>query len=326
MTSSFQLGMGQAKSRAADVLITAGTEPTHAASVALALVLAEADGHSGHGLVRLASYAAQVATGKIDGKAKPILTIVRPGIARIDAANGFAYPALDLAVEWLRATAPMQGIAAVGIHRSGHCGAMGLIVERLARVGLVGLMVANTPAAMAPWGGRRALFGTNPIACAFPFGTDPVVIDLSLSKVARGHILAAKRSGRAIPEDWALGPDGAPTTDPDTALSGTMLPLGDAKGAALALMVEALAAGLTGSHYAAEASSFLDANGPPSATGQMLIAIDPLACGGSPAHLTTLFEAVANDPGARLPGLSRFERRRHAETAGLTVDSSWFAV
>lgn len=324
MSTALRLSLEDATTRAASALIEAGTETETARSVARALVLAEADGHGGHGLIRLASYVAQVRIGKIDGQAKPSLATVRPGAARIDAHDGFAYPALDCAIDWLLATAPAQGIAAAGVFRSGHCGAMGLVVERLGCAGLVGLMVANTPAAMAPWGGRRALFGTNPIACAFPFEADPVVIDLSLSKVARGNILAAKRAGSPIPEGWALGPDGAPTTDPDTALAGTMLPAGDAKGAVLGLMVEALAAGLTGGCFAAEASSFLDTDGAPPATGQLLIAIDPAACGGGTGHLAILFHEIAAEPGARLPGLNRFERRRRAEAEGIMVEPAWF--
>ena len=144
------------------------------------------------------------------------------------------------------------------------------------------LLFANTPAAMAPWGGAQALLGTNPIAFACPLpGREPIVVDLSLSKVARGNILAAKQRGERIPEGWALDEAGQPTTDPDAALRGTMLPLGDAKGTALALMVELLAAGLTGATYAAEASSFLDAKGPPPGTGQLIVAFDPAALGGA---------------------------------------------
>lgn len=324
MTAAIRLSLADARARAEAVLTEAGTLADTARSVANSLVLAEADGHGGHGLVRLASYVAQVRTGKVIGRAVPELHLARPSAIRVDAHHGFAYPALDLAVEWLRTVALVQGIAVAGVFRSGHCGAMGLFVERLARAGLVGFMVANTPAAMAPWGGKRALFGTNPIACAFPFESDPVVIDLSLSKVARGQVLAAKRRGVAIPEGWALGPDGKPATDPEQALAGTMVPAGDAKGAALALMVEAMAAGLTGAHYAVEASSFLDSEGAHPATGQLLIAIDPAACGGGVDHLALLFRDVANDPGARLPGLSRFAMRRQAEIDGIAVDPDWF--
>ncbi len=318
------LTLGELMVRTEAVLTESGAAPAVAHTVARALVTAEADGHDGHGLVRLSSYAAQLRTGKIDGRAEPELHLVRPSACRIDGRNGFAYPALDVAVEWLLAVAPVQGVAAAGVFHSGHCGAMGLIVERLARAGMVGLMVANTPAAMAPWGARRALFGTNPIACALPFNPDPVVIDLSLSKVARGQVLAAQRRETSIPVGWALDSDGKPTTDPTIALAGTMVPLGDAKGAALALMVEALAAGLTGAQYAAQASSFIDANGDPPATGQMLIAIHPTACGGSADHLASLFDEVAQSPGARLPGIGRFARRRQAEIDGLQVDPRWF--
>ena len=178
----------------------------------------------------------------------------------VDAKYGFAYPALDMALAALPQAARKNGVAAAGIHHSHHCGVAGHPVEHLAQEGLVALLFANTPGAIAPWGGAKAVFGTNPIAFACPLpGRAPIVVDLSLSKVARGNILAAKQKGEPIPEGWALDADGKPTTDPTAALAGTMLPLGDAKGTALALMVELLAAGLTGANFAAEASSFLNA-------------------------------------------------------------------
>jgi (2R)-3-sulfolactate dehydrogenase (NADP+) len=147
------------------------------------------------------------------------------------------------------------------------------------------------------------------------------VVDLSISKVARGNILAAKQKGEQIPQGWALDKEGQPTTDPDAALQGTMLPLGDAKGTALALMVELLAAGLTGANFAAEASSFLDAKGPPPGTGQLIVAFDPAAFGGerAMAHFGRLAEAIEAQPGARLPGSRRLEARRKAAEAGLSV-------
>ena len=194
----------------------------------------------------------------------------------IDAAHGFAYPAIDLAVAELPALAAELGIATASIRRSNHCGETGLPCEALARKGLVALLFANTPGAMAPWGGREPVFGTNPIAFAAPLqGREPAVVDLALSKVARGPIAAAKQRGESIPEGWALDAEGNATTDADKALQGSMIPLGDAKGAALAFMVEVLAACLPGANLAFEASSFLDGNGPPPATGQLLLAIDP---------------------------------------------------
>jgi (2R)-3-sulfolactate dehydrogenase (NADP+) len=297
------------------------TSEANARSVARALVAAEADGLKGHGLSRLPSYAAQAKVGKVDGTAEPVVTLPRPGIVAVDAAHGFAYPALGAAEQALPEVARRQGIAAAPIRRSHHCGVAGHPVERLAEHGLVALLFANTPAAIAPWGGRKALFGTNPFAFACPLPeAPPIVVDLSVSKVARGNILAAKQRGDPIPVGWALDETGEPTTDPEAALAGTMLPLGDAKGTALALMVELLAAGLTGANYAADASSFLDDKGGPPGTGQLLLALDPQAFGADAlARFAALALAIEEQPGARLPGRRRLELRRKAEAEGLAV-------
>ncbi|HZD90396.1 MAG TPA: Ldh family oxidoreductase [Pseudolabrys sp.] len=316
------LTLAQAEELAVRTLTRCQTEPANARSVARALVAAEAEGQKGHGLSRLPSYAAQAKAGKVDGFAEPVLTWARPAAAVVDVKNGFAYPALDMALAALPKAAHEYGIAAAGLHHSHHCGVAGHPVEHLAKAGLVALMVANTPGAIAPWGGAKAVFGTNPIAFACPLpGQAPIVVDLSLSKVARGNILAAKQKGEAIPEGWALDAAGQPTTDADAALGGTMLPLGDAKGTALALMVELLAAGLTGANYAADASSFLDAKGGPPGTGQLLVAFDPAAFGGDGAlmHFGALAKAIEDQPGARLPGVRRLQARATAEREGLMV-------
>lgn len=308
-------------------LMRCRTAEANARSVAQALVAAELVGQSGHGLRRVPSYGAQALSGKVDGFATPTATHPRPGVMAVDAAMGFAYPALDLAVDWLAQAAPRQGIAAAGIARSHHCGVAGVTVERLARSGLVALLFANTPAAMAPWGGRKALFGTNPIAFAAPRsgGRTPIVVDVSLSKVARGKIMAAQQKGTAIPEGWALDADGQPTTDPAAALSGTMIPMGDAKGTALALMVELLAAGLMGANFAHEASSFFDADGPPPGVGQLILALDPDAFSSmARARIDDLADAMAQQPGARLPGARRDDLRK-AAADGLQVDDALLA-
>jgi (2R)-3-sulfolactate dehydrogenase (NADP+) len=212
-------------------------------------------------------------------------------------------------------------VVAAAIRRSSHCGAAGHPVERLAQEGLVALMFVNTPGAMAPWGGSRAVFGTNPVAFACPLpGRPPLVIDLSLSKVARGNVMTAKQRREPIPEGWALDQWGKPTTDPNAALRGTMLPMGDAKGTALALMVELLAAGLTGSNFAAEASSYLDADGPPPGTGQLIVAFDPAAFGSHALpRFAALAESIEAQPGARLPGSRRLKMREKAKAEGLTI-------
>lgn len=317
-----KLGLSEATHWVSQAFQRRGCSPGNADSVARALVAAEADGLKGHGLSRIPTYLAMLATGKVDGQAVPQARRTAPGVLAIDAADGYAYPAIDLAIRDLPEIARAQGIAVASVTRSSHCGAAGHHVEALAREGLVAMMFANTPAAMAPWGGRSAVFGTNPIAFAAPQqDAEPVVIDLSVSKVARGNILAAKQKGQPIPEGWALDAQGNATTDAAAALAGTMVPLGDAKGAALALMVEILSACLVGANLSRDASSFFDGEGPPPGVGQLILAFAPSAFGHAsfPARMTALAQSILGQDGARLPGARRLALRRQAEAEGLLV-------
>lgn len=323
------VSLAELNRRVADVFAAYGCTRETSGSVARALVAAEADGLKGHGLSRVPTYLAMVRSGKIDGQAKPAVSHPRPGVLAVDAAKGFAYPALDLAIDELPALAAKQGIVAAAIGNSNHCGAAGLPCEALAKKGLVALLFANTPGAMAPWGGRDPVFGTNPIAFAAPIeGREPAVVDLALSKVARGPIAAAKQKGESIPEGWALDADGQPTTDPSRALQGTMIPLGDAKGAALAFMVEVLAACIPGANLAFEASSFLDDKGGPPLTGQLLLAIDPAGFGHARfgERMAALVAAIETQQGARLSGARRLANRTKAIRDGLNVPPEIEAV
>jgi (2R)-3-sulfolactate dehydrogenase (NADP+) len=321
------LSLSEAEELVVQALLRARTKDANARSVARALIAAEADGLKGLGLSRVPSYAAQAKAGKVDGFAAPTFARARPGLLTIDAGSGFAFPALELAVAKLPEIARGQGVAAAGIFRSHHCGAAGHTVERLAQAGLAALMFANTPSAIAPWGGSKPVFGTNPVSFACPLaGREPLVIDLSLSKVARGNIVMAKQRGEKIPEGWALDERGRPTTDPDAALRGTMVPAGEAKGTALALMVELLAAGLTGANFAAEASSYLDAKGPPPGTGQLIVAFDPSAFGGDAiSRFAALALSIEQQDGARLPGTRRIAARKKAASEGLTIADALLA-
>lgn len=297
-------------------LVEQGVKQESALSVAKALVAAEIDGQVGHGLSRIAAYSAQVTSGKINAQAQPSLSYPAPGILTIDAQGGFAFPAIDRAITELGELTRRQGVALVAIKNSHHAGQLGAHVEQLANGGLVALMVSNTPKAMPPWGGCAPLFGTNPIAFAAPRrDKPPLVIDLSLSKVARGKVMRAAQSGERIPTDWALNRYGEPTDDPQEALEGSMLPAGDAKGAALALIVEVLAATLTGANYSFEASSFFDAQGTRPGIGHCIIAIDPKFNGDNRFidRLEHLIEAIEAQPGVRLPGTTRLQKRQANE-------------
>lgn len=305
-------------------LLAAKVSDQVAASVAEALVAAEAEGQVGHGFSRLGDYVAQVRSGKINGSARITTTAVRPGSLLTDADRGFAYPALDSALDAGLPVAAELGIAIMAVANSHHCGALSVQVEKIARAGLIGIMVANSPKAIAPWGASRPLFGTNPIAFACPRAdAAPLVIDLSLSKVARGKVMNAYKSGVDIPQGWALDVDGKPTTDAKAALDGTMLPIGDAKGTALALMVEILAAVLTGSALSCEAGSFFEAEGASPRVGQTFIAIHPGVQANFFERLEALLGLIGEMEGARLPGARRAAAIERAAAEGLTVSARY---
>lgn len=310
------LSVDQCRSLGVTILQHHNTSQKNAECVTNALIAAEIDGQSGHGLSRLPSYAAQASAGKVDGRAVPVAHRVGTAAVRVDAGNGFAFPALATAISELDALVTETGIAVAAVHRSHHFGHAGYHVEQLAVRGRVGLIFGNSPKAIAPWGGRRGVFGTNPIAFAVPRTNQaPLIIDLSLSKIARGKIMVAAQRGEPIDQGWALDPNGRPTTDPQAAMAGTMLPMGDAKGAALVMMVEILAAALTGANFGFEASSFFDAEGPPPGVGQLMIAMhgEALSGGTLTKRLETLIAAVVEQPGTRLPGSRRLAARADAE-------------
>ncbi len=319
------LSVADASQLVVDILEGHNTSRGNAESVARALVAAEIDGQRGHGLSRLPFYAAQSAIGKVNGQVDPLVTDRRNGSIRVDAGYGFAFPAFELAVAELADATSGSGICAASIFNSHHFGQAGYHVEKLAEKGHLAMVFGNSPKAIAPWGGSRGIFGTNPIAFAAPRrDAAPLVVDLSLSKVARGKVIVAKQRGEPIPEGWALDEAGHPTTDPEAALKGTMLPMGGAKGAALVLMVELLAAGLSGGHFGYQASSFLNTEGPPPAVGQLLISIDVgfFSGGTFVDRIEMLVDEMLSDDNVRLPGAAKQDLRQQAAQHGITIAAS----
>ena len=324
-----RLGLAQAEDLVAEVLQANGASRAAARATAVALVAAEADGQAAHGLSRVSSYALQARSGKVNGTAVPVLTRPAPAVIRVDAGLGFAYPAIDLAIEALIPTARTQGIALAAICHSHHFGQVGAHAERLAAAGLVALVFGNTPKAMAFYGGRAPMLGTNPLAFAAPLpsGDAPLVIDLALSVAARGKIIAAQKANKPIPDSWAVDAEGQPTTDPTAALAGTLAPIGGAKGGALALMVEILGAALTAGAFGWEATSFFESHGKAPDMGHLFIAIDPGPASGNAfaARMSVLAEAMRADPAVRLPGSRRLTARKIATQEGLRVPATLHA-
>lgn len=324
MSQTVRMSLPEIESLALQVLTTAGTRPENAAPLAHAIMEAERDGISSHGLMYLPTYAEHVRCGKVDGQAVPVVEAPRPGLVTVDAATGFAHPAIAAGLPRLIAATRANGIAAMAVRNSYNCGVLGHHAERIAGHGLMALCFTNAPASIAPVGGTRPVVGTNPFALAAPdgMGGAALVIDQSASVVAKSEVMKRARSGQPIPEGWVLDADGNPTTDPEVGLKGTMAPSGGYKGVGAGLMVELFAAAMTGATLGIDASPFSGTAGGPPRTGQFFIAIDP----GPSAHgvfaerLARLIAAIADQPGARLPGSKRFAARARSATGGVPVD------
>ncbi len=310
----------------------AGANEAMAAATARALVLAEAQGLGSHGLSRVAQYATHLRNGRVEGQAVPRVSASRGAAVCVDAGEGLAFPACELAVRVAVTRAREHGVAFAGVTNSHHCGVVVDHLRPVAAAGMVGLGLANSPAAMPAAGGKHPIFGTNPVAAVFPRQAgDALLIDLSLSEVARGKVMVAAKAGQPIPLGWALDASGQPTTDAKAALAGSMLPLGavsSPKGAMLALVVELLVTALIGAQFGFEASSFFVDEGNRPRLGQAFIVVDPGALAGSASYLErveVLLAEMLKDDGVRLPGARREALRRKAEAGGIEVADALLA-
>ncbi len=304
-------------------LARSGAHPDMALKTAVALVDADVQGLTSHGVARVPTYAAHLRNGRADGSAMPKVVREAGAVVLVDAGTGLAYPACHLAVQKGMSLAREQGVAFAAVANSHHFGAAVYHLQPAAEAGLVGIALGNAPAAMPAWGGKRPMFGTNPMAAAFPRdGHAPLLMDLSLSVVARGKLVVAAREGKPIPLGWALDAQGQPTTDPVAGLAGSMVPAGGVKGTLLALLVDLLVGTLTGSHFGFEADSLLEEEGGVPRVGQVFLFFDPAALAGRAtyfARMESLVEAMLQDEGVRLPGGQRTARWQAVERNGLDV-------
>ncbi len=311
---------------AARALARAGASEPMARITTSALVDAEAQGLSSHGVARVAQYATHLRNGRADGRAVPVIARERGGAILVDARSGLAFPACALAVEEAIRRARELGVSFAGVTNSHHFGVAAWHLQPVAEAGMVGLAFGNSPAAMPAAGGRRALFGTNPIAAIFPRrDAIPLSIDLSLSEAARGKVMVAAKEGKAIPLGWALDKDGQPTTDAKAALAGSMLAMGGTKGAMLALVVELLVTALTGASLGFEANSFFVDEGNRPRIGQAFLVVDPDALAGRDVYLErveTLIAAMLEDAEVRLPGQRRAAIEGKASAEGIEISQA----
>lgn len=327
MTDTVRICFADGTDLMARAFLANGVPEPAARSTATALVEAEAEGQTGHRFSRVENYVAQARSGKTKATAVPVTSQITPAALRNDAGHGFACPALKQAIEAGISVARDMGSASMAVTHSRRCGALSVQVRKTAETGPAGMMFANAPAAIAPWGASTPLCGTNLIAFAGPRpSSDPLVIDLSLSKMARGRVMHAHKIRGGVLDGWAFDARGQPTTDPANALVGTMAPIGEAKGTALALIVEIFAALMTGASVSKDVSSFFDADGPPPNVGPWLLAMQPLAGLDFAKRLDALLgitEAMelARVPGARHVALSAMAHSKGLDAPKRYIDS-----
>ncbi|MBT5809096.1 MAG: Ldh family oxidoreductase [Rhodospirillaceae bacterium] len=327
--SDVRLTLAEGHALAMRGLTQSGVSPENALPIANVMMSAERDACQSHGLFRMPGFCTGVLSGRIDGKARPSVEDAAPGVVRVDAHRGYAAPAIELGMPVLIEKARTQGVASMAISRSHHFSTLWCDVEHLAEHGLVGFAFVNSQSFVAHPGGVRRAYGTNPMAFGWPRPDGPpLAFDQASSVAARGEMQIHLRDGKPIPEGWGIGPDGAPTTDPAVALEGAQLPFGDYKGAALAMMIELLAVGLTGGKFGIESSRDGVSDGGPAEGGQFFIAIDPatFAPGGDVAATLgpaeSLFDYILEEDGTRLPGDRRHAARERTPTEGFTIPAS----
>ncbi|MBH62288.1 MAG: oxidoreductase [Alphaproteobacteria bacterium] len=337
MSDLARLTLDEVHGLAMEIFNAHGLSEDQATAVADTVTAAERDECKSHGLFRVPGYMASVKSGKVTPDAAPKVHDLAPGVAQVDANNGFAPLALKVGREPLASKAREQGIAVLGVVNCYHFAALWPETESLAEQGLVAFACTSYMPCVAPAGGTKQLYGTNPIAFSWPRGEGkpPMVFDQATAASARGEIMIHERDGKSISEGWAIDPDGNPTTDPTAGLAGAQLPFGGYKGAAFAMMVELMAGALIGDMFSYEAGAADNGDGGPSKGGEFMFAIDPARCAGGGAggdearaaqiaHSNAFFDKVMEQDGARLPSDRRYEARKRTPTEGITIPHSLY--
>lgn len=312
-----------ARAIARAALAAHGCDAANADAVADTIARAERDGAASHGLFRLPGYVASLKSGKVNGTSRPRVSNRAPAILHVDGDGGYAPVAHQALAGPLAAAAKSQGLAMAAVTNTHHFSALWAELELLAERGVAALAGVSFKPALPPAGGTEPLYGTNPMAFAWPRpGHDPVVFDQASAVMARGEVMIAARDGHALPPGAGIGPDGQPSTDPNQVLKGALLPFGGYKGASLAMMIELLAGPLVGESLSLEAAETDQPDGGPPRGGEFILAIDPDSARGAPgwaAHAEKLFEAILRQEGARLPGQGRALRRARIAEKGIEI-------
>lgn len=316
------------------ILTAAGATADDARAVTDGLMWAELKGVESHGLRLLPVYLKRLRGGQYRSPASIQVADEGPSWVALDAGSGFGIVAATKGVDLAIERAQTHGIGLALVRNSNHFGAAGFYATRAAAAGMLGLVHTNAPPAVAPWGGRNPLMGTNPIAiCAPSTGPDPLLLDMATSVVAKNRVYAADQKGyTSIAEGWCLGPDGTPTTDVQEALKGTMAPVGTYKGYGLSLFIDVLCGALTGGRYSWECGRLYFGTEQPELCGHFFLVMDASRMAGRqfPARVQELIDVChAAEPAkgvdrVLVPGEPEFTRERARRREGIPMHPEFY--
>jgi len=324
-----RLSLEEARELTLSIMRRAGFSEAQAQAVTTTVVAGERDGCASHGLYRVLGCVSSLKAGKVVADAEPEVIDQAPAIVRVDARGGFSQLAFQAGLPVLKDKARANGIAALAINRCVHFSALWVEIEALTEAGLVALACNPSHAWVAPAGGSKPIFGTNPIAFGWPrAGKQPFIFDFATSAIARGDIELYRRAGKAIPEGWGIDANGQTSTDAEAVMNGAMLTFGGHKGSALAAMVELIAGPLIGDLTSAESLAYDAGSKSSPYHGELIIALDPQRFLGAAAdeHLAraeVLFEGI-QEQGARLPSQRRYDARARSLTEGVQIPQALY--
>ena len=311
--STVSLSLDEIFNLAKKTLLANGCDDETASILSDLIMKAERDGSLSHGLFRLPAYVSGLKSGKINGKGKPEIKKISPSVIKVLGNNCLAPVVLNKGIPELIKAAKENGIAVLAINNSHHMAAMWPETEMIAEQGLVAFACTSYKPMVAPAGGKKSLFGTNPISFAWPRkGKTPVVYDMATASMAMGEVQVAKREGHKVPLGTGLTKEGKETTDPgEIADGGVLLPFGGYKGSAIAMMVELLAGSLVGDNFSYETAAKDNNDGGPPSGGEFILAISPdkLSENDWDKHSNEFFDKMKSMDGIRLPGEIRHKNR-----------------
>ncbi|HUF88197.1 MAG TPA: Ldh family oxidoreductase [Thermohalobaculum sp.] len=317
-----RMTLEECRALAVEVLGANGCDAPNAGAIADTITAAERDRALSHGLFRLPGYVTSLRNGKVNGRAAPRAERLGPTVLRVLGDNGYTPLAHKVGLPLVAEAARARGMAALAIVRTCHFAALWPEAEALAAQGLVAFAVTSSPPYLAPAGGRRPFFGTNPLAFAWPCrGRPPMVFDQASAAMARGEVMMAAQAGRTVPDGVGIDAEGNPSTDPAAILKGAQLPFGGYKGSAIALMVDLMAGPLIGEVTSVEAGEADNGDGTAALGGELILALDPARFGAEDplGHGERLFARLQAEDGVRLPGDRRLKARAETPTAGIEV-------